>query len=97
MHLKIVFSPSGSKHVREIESIKWLSRRLHMVFECVGFGHEYSVSFKMSPSKQTWHLDKIAQLLPKKVCQNSIKQYSFYIKCNGFSAIIPIISIGPLA
>ena len=46
MHLKIVFSPSGSKHVREIESIKWLSRRLHMVFECVGFGHEYSVSFK---------------------------------------------------
>ena len=49
----------------------------------------------MSPSKQTWHLDKIAQLLPKKVCQNSIKQYSFYIKCNGFSAIIPIISIGP--
>ena len=51
----------------------------------------------MSPSKQTWHLDKIAQLLPKKVCQNSIKQYSFYIKCNGFSATIPIISIGPQA
>ena len=50
----------------------------------------------MSTSKQTWHLDKIAQLLPKKVCQNSIKQYSFYIKCNGFSATIPIISIGPL-